>query len=108
MHRLLIPAFAGAMITLSLSCAKNSQTQAREQEVSTQNPTVSVSEQIDAGAQPKGGTAGHVNDNETRPVRIYCRSSFESPPSSGGLIQTAEGTAGGLGLPLTKRSGFAA
>ncbi|GAG41794.1 unnamed protein product, partial [marine sediment metagenome] len=56
MHRLLIPALAGAMITLSLSCAKNSQPQARAQEVSTQNPTVSVSEQIDAGAQPTGST----------------------------------------------------
>lgn len=56
MHRLLIPALAGAMITLSLSCAKNSQPQAGAQEVSTQNPTVSVSEQIDAGAQPTGST----------------------------------------------------
>ncbi len=52
--------------------------------------------------------AGRVNDFETQPARIYCRSSIESPPSSGGLIQTAEGTTGGLGLPMTKRSGFAA
>jgi len=51
---------------------------------------------------------GRVNDFETQPTRIYCRSSFESPPSSGGLIQTADGTTGGVGLPMTKRSGFAA
>ena len=31
-------------------------------------------------------TPGRVNDFETQAARIYCRSSFESPPSSGGLI----------------------
>jgi hypothetical protein len=71
MHRLLIPAIAGALITLTFSCAKNDQTQAREQEACNRNPTVSVSEQHEAGARPKAKTPKRTNDSTTS--RLFYR-----------------------------------